>query len=226
MKKFIISASAMLAFLLLVGLPLTANAVEYEEAEPINAEISTTVPQDLDLAPGNAGYIPVPNFPGFTPDLSLFNPPAGTGTVVDTSDSSRQTEFFTIMTPEGNTFYLVIDRRHGQENVFFLNAVTEADLFALTGISRPAQPQNPAMPNDGNQSSIVLPNGEYDTSGTPTDNDNSGLTGHFIVLGVAVVLFAVAGWYFKVYKPKQQPKNRPSYDEEYEEPDWDNETDE
>ena len=231
MRKLIISVSVMLAFLTFGGLSMTASAVEYEEAEPIYAEITveipqyTDYPQDLDLVPDYNSYIPVPDFPGFVPDFSL-NPPSGTGTVVDTSDSSRQTEFFTIMTPEGNTFYLIIDRRHGQENVFFLNAVTEADLFALTGISRPVQPQNPTAPYDGSQPPIVPPNGDYDTSEMLNGNYDRGLTGHIIVLGVAVVLLAVAGWYFKVYKPKQQPKNQPSYDEEYEESDWDNETDE
>lgn len=59
----------------------------------------------------------------FTPD--------GTGTVVDNATDEDGKEFFTITTPSENVFYLVIDRQRTEENVYFLNAVTEKDLLAL-----------------------------------------------------------------------------------------------
>ena len=55
----------------------------------------------------------------------------GTGTVVDNATDEDGKEFFTITTPSENVFYLVIDRQRTEENVYFLNAVTEKDLLAL-----------------------------------------------------------------------------------------------
>lgn len=73
------------------------------ETEPPAAEETTTKP--------------------FTPD--------GTGTVVDNATDEDGKEFFTITTPSENIFYLVIDRQRTENNVYFLNAVTEKDLLAL-----------------------------------------------------------------------------------------------
>ena len=67
------------------------------ETEPPAAEETTTKP--------------------FTPD--------GTGTVVDNATDEDGKEFFTITTPSENIFYLVIDRQRTENNVYFLNAVTE-----------------------------------------------------------------------------------------------------
>ena len=64
----------------------------------------------------------------FTPD--------GTGTVVDNATDEDGKEFFTITTPSENVFYLVIDRQRTEENVYFLNAVTEKDLLALAEATR------------------------------------------------------------------------------------------
>ena len=51
----------------------------------------------------------------------------GTGTVVDNATDEDGKEFFTITTPSENVFYLVIDRQRTENNVYFLNAVTEKD---------------------------------------------------------------------------------------------------
>ena len=57
--------------------------------------------------------------------------PDGQGTVMDNVTGENGKEFFTISTPAENVFYLIIDRERNSENVYFLNAVTEADLMAL-----------------------------------------------------------------------------------------------
>jgi len=64
-----------------------------------------------------------PSQGGLTPD--------GTGTVVDNIVTQNELEFFTVFTEAGNVFYLVIDRQGNIDNVYLLNAVTEADLMAL-----------------------------------------------------------------------------------------------
>ena len=55
----------------------------------------------------------------------------GTGTVVDNATDEEGKEFCTITTPDENIFYLVIDKQKTTDNVYFLNAVTEADLLPL-----------------------------------------------------------------------------------------------
>ena len=55
----------------------------------------------------------------------------GTRTVVDNATDEEGKEFFTITTAEEAMFYLVIDRQKSAENVYFLNAVTLADLATL-----------------------------------------------------------------------------------------------
>ena len=60
--------------------------------------------------------------------------------MLDNATSEDEKEFYTIVTPDENVFYLVIDKQRDADNVYFLNAVTESDLMALaekTGIPPP-----------------------------------------------------------------------------------------
>ena len=83
--------------------------------------------------------------------------------MLDNATDQDGKEFFTITTADEAVFYLVIDRQREAENVYFLNAVTVADLLALGG---------------------------------------------------------GAGWYFKIYRPKQQKAAEPEEDYSgYDEPD-------
>ena len=146
------------------------------------------------------------------PEPNPFTP-EGTGTVVDNATDGDGKEFFTITTPNENIFYLVIDRQRSGENVYFLNAVTEADLMALAEITEePPAPQPEPEPEPA-----PAPEPELEKK------SNSGML--LLVLGLALI-GGGAGWYFKVYRPKQEKAAGPveDYDDPGDDlPPWDEE---
>ena len=128
----------------------------------------------------------------FTPD--------GTGTVVDNATDEDGKEFFTITTPSENIFYLVIDRQRDENNVYFLNAVTESDLLAL------AEP-DPAPPVT--ETDTPQPTPEPDTV-EPEEPEpdtakaaSSGLTNILVIVAILLVGGAAA-YYFKIYRPQHE----------------------
>ncbi|WP_099204738.1 DUF4366 domain-containing protein [Scatolibacter rhodanostii] len=119
--------------------------------------------------------------------------PAGTGTVIDNATDEDGKEFYTIMTPSENVFYLIIDKQREQENVYFLNAVTEKDLLALAEKSEePAEPATPAT--------SVTP----EPTPEPAPEPGKGGNGMMIVVVLVLLAGGGAGYYFKVYRPKQE----------------------
>ncbi len=146
--------------------------------------------------------------------------PAGTGTVIDNATDADGKEFYTIMTPSENVFYLIIDRQRETENVYFLNAVTEADLLAL------AEPS----PDTGGESAI--PGGTAELESTPAPDpapeptpepepEKGGNMGMVIILVLVVLGGGGAAYYFKIYRPKQEQADIGEDYEEYEANDYD-----
>ena len=119
----------------------------------------------------------------FTPD--------GTGTVVDNATDEDGKEFFTITTPSENVFYLVIDRQRTEENVYFLNAVTEKDLLALAESDPEPEPEKDA--------------------GFPV--------GNLLMVAVVALVGGGAAYYFKVYRPKHEAPELNEDDYDYDEND-------
>ena len=139
---------------------------------------------------------PLPTEPNpFTPD--------GTGTVVDNATDQDGKEFFTITTAEKAVFYLVIDRQRETENVYFLNAVTVADLMALAESSgEPAAPEPPPEP-------------EPEPDPTPEPEpvlEKKGGAGPLLLALAVMSIGGGAGWYFKIYRPKLQKGAEPEED--------------
>ena len=133
--------------------------------------------------------------------------PEGTGTVLDNATDQDGKEFFTITTADEAVFYLVIDRQRGAENVYFLNAVTVSDLMAL------AEPgQEPEAPPP-----VVEPDPEPEPAPEPEpEPQKSGGAGMLLAV---LAIGGGAGWYFKIYRPKQQKAAEPEEDfSEYDEP--------
>ena len=135
----------------------------------------------------------------------------GTGTVVDTATDEDGKEFFTITTADEAVFYLVIDRQRSTENVYFLNAVTVSDLMALA-----EQDQEPEAPPP-----VTEPDPEPEPDPAPEpEPQKSGGAGMLLAALAVLALGGGAGWYFKIYRPKQQRAAEPEEDHaDYDEPD-------
>ena len=134
--------------------------------------------------------------------LTPVNPltPDGQGTLLDNATGEEGKEFFTITTADESVFYLVIDRQKSGENVYFLNTVTVADLLSLAE-------------QNGDALSVITPTPEPEPAPAPTvepepdpepeQKSSSGMGTLLLALAV-VAVGGGAGWYFKIYRPKQQ----------------------
>lgn len=130
--------------------------------------------------------------------------PDGTGTVVDNATDENGKEFFTITTADESVFYLVIDRQKSTENVYFLNAVTMADLMALAESSGATVPITSEPEPEPDPEPTPEPEPEPEAKG--------GGAGMLLVVLAVVAIGGGAGWYFKIYRPKQQKAVEPEED--------------
>ncbi len=138
-----------------------------------------------------------------TEDAAVFIP-EGTGTVVNSANDGDGKQFYTIVTPAGNTFYLIIDLQRDSDNVYFLDAVTEKDLLALAEQNGYDTKDTEVIPSASKSDDTSKANQEPKGSTVQTpesQKDNAGML--FIVLAV-VVIGGGAGYYFKIYRPKHQ----------------------
>ena len=136
--------------------------------------------------------------------------PNGQGTVVDLAYEGDGKMFYTFETPEGNVFYLIIDRQRDRDNVYFLNAVTEQDLLALVeGLETTNPISISTIPDPVVSSTPIKTELEDDSSVTSPpvseithDNKNSN-SGMVVFVLIGAVAFGAIAYYFKIYKPKQ-----------------------
>lgn len=163
----------------------------------------------------------------FTPD--------GTGSILDYDiNYEEDKQFYTITTAAGNIFYLIIDGKRADNNVYFLNAVTEQDLMALaeksetgavSGIPSAATCICKVKCDDGsvNTECSVCKNDMSKCTGAVTQaeskesNDNQDMTGTigmivFIVIGMAAV--GGIGFYVKIVRPKKQAADEDEFETE------------
>lgn len=160
--------------------------------------------------------------PALTPDGNL--------TLVDDigSSSGAGKQFITLVTKNGNYFYLIIDRDDdGDENVHFLNMVDEADLFALmdedqvTSYQTQSAVADTSSTIDTTTDTVTTDTSENTDSAdteetTETETKNSGSM--LPVVAVVLLLLAGAGGYlFLQTKKKKAVAKRPDPDADYEE---------
>lgn len=158
----------------------------------------------------------------------------------DTADSSEKL-MYTVVSRDGSTFYIIIDKGGDGENVYFLNKVDIIDLASLINTEdenlstqekailneaniSAGEEDGEENPDEDNQSSSVNSGSSSSSSNTSTSasstakNDDTTL---YIIVGVAAVAAIGIGWYFKVGPGSK--KNKASFDETDDEEDEDEE---
>ena len=149
---------------------------------------------------------------GLTPDGNL--------TLVDDIGSTTGTgqQFITLVTKNGNTFYLVIDRDDdGNENVHFMNLVDEADLFALL------DEDSQTAYIEEHQSTVTEEPEETETENTETDEAEPEIKSEKKSSWAPLMLLAIlaiggigyAGYSYMNKKKKKEAAAKPDPDADY-----------
>ena len=135
--KKIMMTGALVSAIAGTALPITAFA-QYdpvETGEVQEEEVLVEEPDDTEKNPVVIDYgDPILDYTKIESEASDPLTPDGNLTLVDDVGTSSGVgkQFITLVTKNGNYFYLIIDRDDkGEENVHFLNLVDEKDLLAL-----------------------------------------------------------------------------------------------
>ena len=206
-KKLFRSVTALLAALVLMGgFSVTAFAGGGDVSDEPPTPVTETEPEET-----TGGYEPQP----LTPE--------GNMSLVDdiTGEASGDKQFITVVTKNGNYFYIIIDRAEDGENtVHFLNQVDEADLTALMEDGQTEAPVcsctdkcapgsvNTACPvcsvNMSECAGVEAEPEPEETEQPPEEEKGGGMGGAILLV---VLLLAAAGggafYYFKILKPKK-----------------------
>lgn len=146
--------------------------------------------------------------------------PEGNLSIVDDieGEAAGDKQFITVQTKAGNTFYIIIDRAaDGENTVYFLNAVDEADLMALMEDGEPAACDcttkcaagavNTACPVCAvNMTECVGPEPEPEPTPEPVEEpaeESVGLNPAVLLVVLLVLGGGGAFAYFKLVKGKQ-----------------------
>ncbi|RHR04996.1 DUF4366 domain-containing protein [Pseudoflavonifractor sp. AF19-9AC] len=235
MKKYRVLMAALCAAFLLCGMTAPAYAYSdeptggYEETDPAATVEDTTVEEaptpEPTLEPGE----------GFSEEGNLV-----TRDLLYDKHTNKQ--FITVQTSGGSTFYIVIDydkpvdEEGEQYETYFLGVVDEADLlaaFEAAGGELPAcsctekcaagavNTDCPVCATNMTECAGVEPEPEPEPEPAedpePEAEAGGGSLGLLAMVLAAVVICGGAGWYFKIYRPKQE--RAAQAEEDYDEPD-------
>lgn len=156
--------------------------------------------------------------------------PDGNLTLVDdvSGEEAEDKQFVTVISKNGNYFYLVIDRAGDRQNVYFLNLVDEEDLLALIEEDKPKQQEVPQIckcinlceewkidPNCSLcRNDLTKCTGKPLTSTStpePEKEKNKGMGGILLLLIVGMAGGGI--YYFKVLKDKPNTKGNTILDD-------------
>ena len=229
-KKKRIFAVLLAVMLCMAAFPMTAFAGGEPPEDDEIIETTVTPTEESEPEETTGGYEPVP----LTPEgnLSLVDDISG--------ETSGDKQFITVVSRNGNYFYIIIDRAEDGENtVHFLNQVDEADLLALMEEESAPATVAPAVcsctdkckAGEVNTACPICKNDMTNCMGKepaadpePEPEKNGGAGGMMIVLVILVLAGGGAFYYFKVLKPKESVKGSSDLDDFDFEDDEDEET--
>ena len=228
-SKRITVLTAVLLLIAAFSFSLNAYAVKGGKAKKPSASkpktTQTTQPTEATEPPA----VPALQPGAFTPN--------GQGSVLDYVENNEdEKSFYTITTPSGSVFYLVVDEARDGQNVYFLNAVTESDLMALAekneDITIDPVPNSPSCicsekckdgkvnencpvcKSDAGKCSGGRSSTSDEASEKGSDKKNDSGTSDFLMYGIIAAAFVVVagiGVYAKIIRPKKQ---QPTFDDE------------
>lgn len=185
--------------------------------------------------------------PDPTPTASLADAltPDGNLTLTDDVSDDANKQFLTVVSKNGNYFYIIVDRsKEGEQNVHFLNQVDEADLLALAEEGDETATEKSCICTvqcelgKVNRACAVCTQSVDQCLGTPKTPEptespepeetapqkskTGSIVGIFIFI---VVLGGGAYYYLKIWKPKHDKKGASDLDD-YDFGEYDDEEDE
>ena len=211
MKKYRVLMAALCAAFLLCGMAAPAHAYSDEPTGGYTGDDPAPTEEDVTLEPGEG-----------------FSEEGGLVTRDLLYDKHTNKQFITVQTKGGSTFYIVIDydkpvdEEGEQYETYFLNVVDEADLLAALEASGGELPactcgekcaagavntDCPVCATNMTECAGVEPEPEPEPEPAedPTLEAGGGFPAGTLLLALAVVVIGGgAGWYFKIYRPKQE----------------------
>ena len=153
--------------------------------------------------------------------------PSGNLTLVDDfgERNGEGQQFVTLVTKNGNYFYLIIDRdEKGEETVHFLNLVDERDLFALMEDDEKAAYESQLAAEQAAREAAekvaaeaASQTGESETQKPEDEPAREGKKTNMAPVLIIIVLMAAAGggWFFMQTKKKKKAESAPDPDADY-----------
>lgn len=132
--------------------------------------------------------------------------PDGNATLVDQASDKDGKEFYTFTSPAGNQFFLIIDKQRSDNNVYFLDYVTEKDLISLAKKDKenPLITETPEPENKQPEPEIKEEKPEEKPVEEETSEKKQSNIGMFLILLLVTVGVGIVAYYFKILKPKQE----------------------
>lgn len=132
--------------------------------------------------------------------------PDGNATLVDQASDKDGKEFYTFTSPAGNQFFLIIDKQRSDNNVYFLDYVTEKDLISLAKKDKenPLITEAPEPENKQPEPEIKEEKPEEKPAEEAKPEKKQSNTGMFLILLLVTVGVGIVAYYFKILKPKQE----------------------
>lgn len=132
--------------------------------------------------------------------------PDGNATLVDQASDKDGKEFYTFTSPAGNQFFLIIDKQRSDNNVYFLDYVTEKDLISLAKKDKenPLITETPEPETKQPEPEIKEEKPEEKPVEETKPEKKQNNTGIFLILLLVTVGVGIVAYYFKILKPKQE----------------------